>query len=123
MYSLFAFLLISWPLKSVIDSVKTSPIDDVILLLVVCGVLFCVSLAFVVPGLAISVRRLHDLYKSGWWILINLIPIVGAIWFLVLMCQKGRTVNQKVTSNAIDIILIIVSIFVNLIIQMYGFSF
>ena len=43
------------------------------------------SLAVFLPGLAVSIRRLHDTDKSGWWILIALIPIVGAIVLLVFM--------------------------------------
>jgi len=43
------------------------------------------SLAVLIPGLAVLVRRLHDVGKSGWMILIALIPIIGAIWLLVLM--------------------------------------
>ena len=38
----------------------------------------------IIPGLAVSVRRLHDVGKSGWILLIALIPIIGAIWLLVL---------------------------------------
>lgn len=40
------------------------------------------SLATLLPGLAIGARRLHDIDKSGWWLLIGLIPLVG---FLVLI--------------------------------------
>ncbi|PIF05889.1 MAG: hypothetical protein CSA36_04340 [Draconibacterium sp.] len=43
------------------------------------------TLAVLLPGLAVSVRRLHDVGKSGWMILIALIPIIGGIWLLVLM--------------------------------------
>jgi len=42
-------------------------------------------LAILIPSLAVSVRRLHDIGKSGWMILISLIPTIGAIWLLVLM--------------------------------------
>jgi uncharacterized membrane protein YhaH (DUF805 family) len=51
------------------------------------------ALATFVPGLAVSVRRLHDIGKSGWMILIALIPLAGAIWLLVLMTtdsQEGK---------------------------------
>jgi uncharacterized membrane protein YhaH (DUF805 family) len=47
------------------------------------------SLANIVPGIAVSVRRLHDLDKSGWWLLIGLIPLVGAIILLVWFCSRG----------------------------------
>ena len=53
------------------------------------------SLANLLPGIAIAVRRMHDLDKSGWWILINLIPIVGWIIYIVWACQKGTSGNNR----------------------------
>lgn len=54
-----------------------------------------VGLALLLPGLGLSVRRLHDTGRSGWWILINLIPVVGNIIYLVWMCQDSQmTPNQ-----------------------------
>ena len=50
---------------------------------------FVYALAVLIPGLAVSVRRLHDIGKSGWWMFIVLIPIIGAIWLLVLVCTAG----------------------------------
>ncbi|WP_109829764.1 DUF805 domain-containing protein [Reichenbachiella versicolor] len=41
-------------------------------------------LGMFIPGLAVTARRLHDVGKSGWMMLISLIPILGAIWLLVL---------------------------------------
>ena len=43
------------------------------------------ALIVFLPSLAVLVRRLHDVGKSGWFFLISLIPIVGAIWLLVLL--------------------------------------
>lgn len=42
------------------------------------------ALCALVPGLAISVRRLHDTDHSGWWYFISFIPLIGFIWLLVL---------------------------------------
>jgi uncharacterized membrane protein YhaH (DUF805 family) len=42
-----------------------------------------------IPGLAVAVRRLHDVGKSGWWYFIALIPIIGGIWLLILFCTEG----------------------------------
>ncbi len=54
-----------------------------------------VALAVFIPGLAVAVRRLHDVGKSGWFYFIVLIPLVGAIWLLVLFCTEGdRGENQ-----------------------------
>lgn len=49
-----------------------------------------VSLAFLLPNIAISVRRLHDIGKSGWWYLLNLIPIIGSIVLIVWYCQPSQ---------------------------------
>jgi uncharacterized membrane protein YhaH (DUF805 family) len=51
---------------------------------------FLYVLAVLIPGLAVFVRRLHDVGKSGWMILIALIPIIGAIWLLVLMVTDSN---------------------------------
>lgn len=47
------------------------------------------ALGTLLPYIAVIVRRLHDISKSGWWILISLIPIVGGIWLIVLLATKG----------------------------------
>lgn len=48
------------------------------------------ALATLLPGLAAAVRRLHDVGKSGWFILIALIPLIGSIWLLVLLCTDSK---------------------------------
>jgi len=47
------------------------------------------SLALLLPNLAISVRRLHDGDRSGWWILLFFIPLIGAIIILIWYCMRG----------------------------------
>ena len=49
-----------------------------------------VMLALLIPSLAVAVRRLHDLGKPWLWILIALVPIVGAIYLLYLMTKDGQ---------------------------------
>jgi uncharacterized membrane protein YhaH (DUF805 family) len=41
------------------------------------------SVLVIIPAILVYIKRWHDRDKSGWWMLILLIPIVGAIWFLV----------------------------------------
>lgn len=43
------------------------------------------AVAVLIPSIAVSVRRLHDTNRSGWWVLISLVPIVGGIILLVFM--------------------------------------
>lgn len=56
-------------------------------------------LIVLVPGLAVMVRRLHDVGKSGWFFLISFIPIAGAIWLLVLMCTDSVAGPNKYGLN------------------------
>ena len=55
----------------------------------ICG------LAHFLPSLSVLVRRLHDVGKSGWFYFIILIPIVGLIWLLVLLCTDGHQGENK----------------------------
>jgi uncharacterized membrane protein YhaH (DUF805 family) len=43
------------------------------------------ALGVMIPGMAVSVRRLHDTDRSGWWLLITFVPVIGAIVFLYFM--------------------------------------
>jgi uncharacterized membrane protein YhaH (DUF805 family) len=48
-----------------------------------------VSLGLLLPNLAVTVRRLHDTDRSGWWILLGLIPVIGTIVLLVFYVQPS----------------------------------
>lgn len=50
-------------------------------------VYFLYCLAVLIPGIALSVRRLHDINKSGGWFFIGFVPIVGAILLLIWSCS------------------------------------
>lgn len=52
------------------------------------------NLALLLPNLAVTVRRLHDTSRSGWWILIGLIPLIGSIILLVFNVQDSHPDNQ-----------------------------
>ena len=65
-----------------------------------CGIFnYLYLLLVVIPGIAVSVRRLHDVGKSGWFSLIILIPVIGLIWLLVLFCKEGCEAENKYGSN------------------------
>ena len=57
------------------------------------------SLAVLIPGIAVSVRRLHDTNKSGWWLLISLIPFVGAIILLVFFFMDSQPGDNQYGPN------------------------
>ncbi len=48
-----------------------------------------VSLGLILPNLSVAIRRLHDTDRSGWWVLIGLIPIIGLIVLLIFYLQKS----------------------------------
>lgn len=53
------------------------------------------SLVLLLPGLGLSVRRLHDINKSGWWILLGLIPVVGAIVIIIWFAQNSQMQDNQ----------------------------
>lgn len=57
------------------------------------------SLAVLIPGIAVSVRRLHDTERSGWWLLIGLVPLIGAIVLLVFMVQDSKAGSNRFGEN------------------------
>lgn len=57
------------------------------------------SLIMLLPTWAVSVRRLHDTNRSGWWILIGLIPLVGAIVLLVFFVQDSQPNANQYGAN------------------------
>lgn len=56
-------------------------------------------LAIFIPSFAVAVRRLHDVGKSGWLLLVALIPLIGAIWLLVLFFTDSQPGSNKWGDN------------------------
>jgi uncharacterized membrane protein YhaH (DUF805 family) len=54
-----------------------------------------VGLALIIPGLAVAVRRLHDTDRSGWWLLISIIPIIGWLVLLYFFVISGTPGPNK----------------------------
>lgn len=60
------------------------------------GILVLVfALGLLIPSIAVGVRRLHDSDRSGWWLLIALIPIVGIFWLLYLLIIEGTPESNR----------------------------
>ncbi len=56
------------------------------------------ALALLLPYLAVGVRRLHDTNRSGWWLLIGFIPLIGAIILIVFFAQEGKAPEAAVAA-------------------------
>ncbi|MFY7888883.1 MAG: DUF805 domain-containing protein [Spirosomataceae bacterium] len=57
------------------------------------------ALATFIPGIAVSVRRLHDIGKTGKYIFVILIPFIGAVWLLILFCEDSQYGPNKYGAN------------------------
>jgi len=57
------------------------------------------ALVLLVPSLAVSIRRLHDTSRSGWWILLAFIPLIGAIILIVWYATDGTPGTNKWGAN------------------------
>lgn len=53
------------------------------------------SIAILIPSLAVCIRRLHDIGKSGWWYLIGFVPVVGTIVLLIWFCTDSQPGNNE----------------------------
>lgn len=57
--------------------------------------LFIYYFGVLIPSLAVGVRRLHDTGRSGWWLLISLVPLIGSIVLLVFYCEDSNPGPNK----------------------------
>jgi uncharacterized membrane protein YhaH (DUF805 family) len=75
-----------WALFVVLADIATWIIDMAIGVQVTTSLF---GLATFLPSLAVAIRRLHDLDRTGWWILLSLVPIVGWIILIIWYCTRG----------------------------------
>ena len=79
----WGFVLINFIAGVVLGTIATIRGEETFGLFRVLSLLY--SLFVLLPGISVGVRRLHDTNRSGGWIFINFIPVIGFIWFIVLM--------------------------------------
>ena len=89
-------------LANIIVQIIATIIDTIVLQSetpVVSGIL---SLALLIPSLAVSVRRMHDIGKSGWNILWAFLPLIGIILLLIWTCRKGDAGDNDYGSDPLE---------------------
>jgi uncharacterized membrane protein YhaH (DUF805 family) len=84
-------------LINVIITIALAIVERVIGTRGVVGMLY--SLAILIPCIAVSIRRLHDTDRSGWWLLIGLVPLIGAIVLLVFVVQDSTPGSNRFGAN------------------------
>lgn len=88
-YVLFTFIV--YVVAMILDSILGLSVGDS-----PYGVIYGLCcLALILPGLAVAIRRLHDIGRSGWWLLIGIIPLIGAIVLLVFVCMDSQPQDNK----------------------------
>lgn len=65
----------------------------------VCVFVGLYYLAMLLPMIAVSVRRMHDIGKSGWWLFITFVPVIGSLWYLFLTIQDGQLGSNQYGEN------------------------
>lgn len=87
----YLLLIVAYLVAMIVDSVigTGAMVGPYGLLTLVLG------LAIIVPSLAVGARRLHDTDRSGWWLLIGLIPLIGGIVLLVFFVLEGTRGDNR----------------------------
>jgi uncharacterized membrane protein YhaH (DUF805 family) len=96
-----------WVLFAILVDIATNLIDAGIGSTGHFGVVTIIAgLILLLPGIAVSARRLHDRNKSGWFLLLGLIPIVGPIILIIWFCMRGTPGPNRFGPDPLEISLI-----------------
>lgn len=80
----YLFMIIVYVVAMIIDSVIGIPLFYLI-----------AALGLLAPSICASIRRMHDKDKSGWWLLIAFVPIVGVLYLLYLFVTRGTVGDNR----------------------------
>ena len=94
-WALFVLLLqiVGWLIDMTLFGFNTTGVNPI-------GSIF--SLATFLPGLAVSIRRLHDIDRAGWWVLLGLIPVIGWIVLIYWACLRGTVGTNRFGSDPLE---------------------
>lgn len=89
------FFLFTFIINAIVSALMGAFAGIKVLKVIMYIIYIIVTLALLLPSLGVLFRRLHDSGKSGWWIFINLIPVVGQIILLVFTVRQGEEAENK----------------------------
>ena len=92
----------SFVLLNLVFTVILYSIDNIIgwNYLMYAGVLSSIySLVIVIPGISVAIRRLHDNNRTGWWLFIVLVPLIGAVILIIFYAQDSQSGDNKYGPN------------------------
>src|SRR6056297_179549 len=79
--------------------VLVSAIVSILLIFINIGVFLVYSLLVILPSLGVTVRRLHDTNRSGWFLLLEFIPLIGGIYLMILCVEEGTHGENEYGKN------------------------
>ena len=97
LYTFFLGGLLLYPLFERLPASVEEQFGDIYLL-----ILYTYFAAMLLPGLAVTIRRLHDTGRSGWWYLISLVPYIGEFVLLIFLLQDSQYGDNKYGPNPKD---------------------
>ena len=91
-------------LFNIIISIAISIVAQLFVRIPVIGLIFGLlpliyAIAVLLPSIAVGIRRLHDTNRSGWFLLLVLIPLVGAIVLIIFLVQEGTPGDNQYGAN------------------------
>lgn len=87
MFCLFNFII----------SIAIGVVEGLLGTMGIIGLIYC--FAILLPGIGVSIRRLHDIGKTGWWLLIAFVPLLGAIVLLIFMVLDSQPGDNQYGPN------------------------
>ena len=79
--------------------VLISAIISILLIFINIGIFFVYSVLVILPSLGVTARRLHDTNRSAWFLLLELVPIIGGIYILILCAEEGTPGENNYGQN------------------------
>jgi uncharacterized membrane protein YhaH (DUF805 family) len=105
----WSFVLLFIAIATVVIMVQGYTVQNTMADRIVSGIWMVFLAVTIIPGFAAASRRLHDIGKSAWWLLIYFVPLIGGIWLLILLAtpsQKGSNkwgVHPDLKKNELDL--------------------
>ena len=85
------FMIFNLIVSAVVGLVAAIPVANVVASII--------SLAILIPTIAVAVRRLHDANYSGWWLLLSFVPLIGHFVLIIFWTQEGIPADNKWGAN------------------------
>ena len=102
LFCLLVYFLMPWVLGAVLMALPQSTMQNETTATVLGGIYFVALIIFIVPSLTVQIRRLHDIDKSGWWMLISFIPGIGSLVLFIFACLKGTTGSNRFGADPLN---------------------